>query len=107
MKEMKVKDVADVLGVKEHSVYNFVHSGKLPVRKIGNKLLRFNSEDVQAFKERRDKVQDLKEVGLKPVPEVKEQSRYSKAVAIVDRDELYELIQKAIRETTIVATFQV
>lgn len=58
MNLLSVKEVAEYLGTRTHSVLTLIHSGELPVQDIsltdgGKPRWRIKPEDLEAFLERR------------------------------------------------------
>ena len=45
LKLLKAKEVAEIIGVQESTIYQWTHQGYIPHIKVG-KMVRFNVEDV-------------------------------------------------------------
>lgn len=46
---LTVKEVASDLRVSPRTVWNYVADGRLPAVRLGDKTIRFRTEDVEAF----------------------------------------------------------
>lgn len=59
-KLLTVDELADFLQFKKQSIYNLVHSRKLPVVRVGNKL-RFKISDIEKYLNTEIKILEKKE----------------------------------------------
>ena len=66
---LNAQEIADLLGVKKSTIYQWTHQGFIPFVKIG-KLVRFNADDISRWlgnlknKGRKSRKYDLRELNL-------------------------------------------
>lgn len=70
-KLLTVKEVAELLGLTRMSIYLMVHRGQIPHVKIGERILRFDQEEIRKWLEAKKRDVQIPVPKPKPAPKIK------------------------------------